>query len=90
MVLAQLVTKDNKRLLLIGLSAMNLANLMADRPISLSESTHQGMYADFDIGIIYGETEEDIAQMLQDHGCFNANTKIINKKESVDTSKSPT
>lgn len=63
---------------LLGLSRMNVERLMADMPI-LIDGAEVGLPG-IKLAIIFGETEEQIAQELARQGLVDASTVIHDRK----------
>jgi hypothetical protein len=59
---------DDKELLLLGLSRANINKLLAGYPIRLRKETHEGVPERWDVVILFGETEADLANLLTKPG----------------------
>lgn len=58
---------DGKRLLLLGLSDENVKRLKADQPILIkAEDLAELGFQDMHIAIVYGSTEEEIMERIQE------------------------
>lgn len=78
MIKAKAVTQDGTSLLLLGLSGENVTRLIAGEPIHIDASELKTMgLPSIHVGIVYGRTEEDIANDIRGHspGASMSNTK---------------
>lgn len=64
--------KDGKKVYGFGLSEENIELLKKGRPISISNPD----FADFDVLIFYGETEESMAKDLKEIGALDERLDI--------------
>lgn len=70
---------DGKKgeLLILGLTNENIRRLVQGKPMKLTRETHgEGVPEGWEIAILFGRTEDDLAQMLREAGAIDADTKI--------------
>jgi hypothetical protein len=63
-IIARGSSADDRHLLLLGLSRSNIDKLIAGYPIRLRKDTHEGIPENWDLVILFGETEADLACLL--------------------------
>ena len=64
MIIARGSSSDDRQLLLLGLSRANVDKLMAGYPIRLRKDTHEGVPENWEVVILFGETEAALARLL--------------------------
>ena len=79
MIIGRLTSKDsNDMVLLLGLSKINVARLLAGQPIRIRRETHgEGIPEHWEIVILTGETEDEIAKMFEAAGIIGPDTKLV-------------
>jgi hypothetical protein len=76
MIIARSKKPDGGELLLLGLSRENVQRLTDGQPIRLTRKTHgDGIPDKWTIGIMFGETERDMAELLRQEGLITPETK---------------
>ena len=77
MIIARSTKEDSSELLSLGLSRENVRRLTGGLPIRLTRETHgDGIPENWTIGIIFGETEQEIADLLREEGLITPDTKV--------------
>lgn len=70
-------TYEKEEMILLGLSLENVRRLVGGEPILLRRETHgDGIPEGWQISIIYGRTEADIAKQFSAAGMITKDTKI--------------
>lgn len=82
MIKAKAKTQEGKQVLLFGLSEENIIHLRMKQPI-LVVGEEMGI-PDFDIVIIWGQTEDDIIKELADNTMITDKTKVEDDREISD------
>lgn len=75
MIKATARTRDGRPLLLLGLSGENITRLLAGEPVSIDVGQLGESMPQMQIGIMYGKTENDIADQLRTAGLIGPGTK---------------
>lgn len=65
---------DGTRIVLLGVSRGNIDRLIAGQPIRATAATHPGFPADLVVGVMFGETDAAITEMLKGH--IGEHTKV--------------
>ena len=68
---------EGRQLLLLGLSQGNIDRLVRDLPIKITPETHPGIPDGWEIALIYGQTEQAIAEALRKGGALLPDAKIL-------------
>lgn len=68
-------TSDKGDVLILGLSRANIERLTSGQPIRVPRGTHS-LRGNFEIMIMYGETEQNMALQFQAYGLVTPETKI--------------
>jgi hypothetical protein len=77
MVIARAKGASGRDILLLGLSAENVRRLQGGEPIRVTQETHgPGIPEGWVIGLVFGETEEDIEISLRKEGLITEGTFI--------------
>ncbi len=79
MIIARAIRMDDskKELIILGLSAENVRRLQNGEDILLTRETHgEGIPEHLGISIIYGETEQKMADQLREMGAIGPDTKM--------------
>ena len=77
MLVARSPTIDGREMVILGITRLNLAKLLAKQPIRVSQETHgAGMPEDLVVIICYGDTEEGLAEELKAVGVLSDETRL--------------
>jgi hypothetical protein len=77
MIFARGTTEQGRQLFIIGLSRLNMKRLKAGYPIRVRKETHgEGVPEGWEIMIMSGDTEIEMALQLERSGRIDSKTKI--------------
>lgn len=72
------IIRERGQILLIGLSRENVKRMLAGQPVRITNEKHKaGLPEDWEIAIMFGETEQDMYNMLQKSGLVRPDTEMI-------------
>lgn len=66
---------DGRRIIMLGITRENVTRLIAGKPIRVRAETHPGFATDLVIGILFGEDEHALTEMLKPF--LSDETKIV-------------
>lgn len=67
MITAIALRDDGARIVLLGISRGNVDRLVAGKPIRATAETHPGFPPDLVVGVMFGETDAAITEILKEH-----------------------
>lgn len=88
--LSAIAEVNSKRVILLGLTESDVTKLMcSNQPIHVNSTTHKGVIPDdLDLMIVYGSTEQKIADAMMKMGMVNRDaTHIIEKDNATQDQK---
>lgn len=70
------VNGKESELLLVGLSAENIARMMLNEPITVTEEKHPGaLPKGWTMVLMYGESEQEMMRLMKEGGLIGQHTK---------------
>lgn len=77
MIIARAAVKGEDEMLILGLSRENITRLTNGEPMRLRRESHgDGIPDGWEICIMFGETERDMAAQFEEHGLIGPETTI--------------